>query len=219
MARDGYAYRNAHARFLKAARRRNRCIHDGDLRRHRIRRLLAAREACALTRCRFRSPPEICRRREVIARRITATSRQCSPARVARLGWLYPRHIAIVRNANGTSAPGTVNNPDGVVSGRGSAKSSSSCMVGPGDVPCPLPDALRHGEMIHDWAQQRGWTQIPLVSGYGTTYQADYLCQGESDDMQWPVMHVFRKQGGKIRHFWAPSCRETTWTPCGPTGT
>ena len=36
-------------------------------------------------------------------------------------------------------------------------------------------------------------------------------CQGagrenqraDSDDMQWPVMHVFRKQGGKIVHFWA----------------
>ena len=39
-------------------------------------------------------------------------------------------------------------------------------------------------EKIHDWASARGWTQIDLVSGYGTTYQADYLCQGESDNMQ-----------------------------------
>jgi predicted dithiol-disulfide oxidoreductase (DUF899 family) len=55
---------------------------------------------------------------------------------------------------------------------------------------------------IHAWARQRGWSQIPLVSGSQSTYQADYRCQGENDDMQWPVMHVFRKQDGKIRHFW-----------------
>jgi len=26
--------------------------------------------------------------------------------------------------------------------------------------------------------------------------------QGDSDDIQWPVMHVFRRQDGKIFHFW-----------------
>jgi predicted dithiol-disulfide oxidoreductase (DUF899 family) len=57
-------------------------------------------------------------------------------------------------------------------------------------------------EKIHAWAKQRGWSQIPLVSGFNSTYQADYKCQADSDDMQWPVMHVFRKQGGKIFHFW-----------------
>jgi len=57
---------------------------------------------------------------------------------------------------------------------------------------------------INAWAKQRGWSQIPLVSGFESTYQADYKCQGDSDDMQWPVMHVFTKQhGGKIVHFWA----------------
>jgi predicted dithiol-disulfide oxidoreductase (DUF899 family) len=111
-------------------------------------------------------------------------------------------------------------------------------MFGPGwDNPCPSCTSLMDGfdrttyqvtrhaafagiakatpQMIHDWARQRGWTQIPLVSGYGTTYQADYLCQGESDDMQWPVMHVFRKQGGKIRHFWGTELEgnhaDTVW--------
>ena len=57
-------------------------------------------------------------------------------------------------------------------------------------------------ERISEWARQRGWSQIPLVSGFEATYQADYRCQGDSDDMQWPVMHVFRKQDGRIRHFW-----------------
>ena len=55
---------------------------------------------------------------------------------------------------------------------------------------------------IHAWAMQRGWSQIPLVSGFESPYQADYKCQGDSDDMQWPVMHVFKKQNGKILHFW-----------------
>ena len=30
----------------------------------------------------------------------------------------------------------------------------------------------------------------------------DYKCQGDSDDMQLPVMHVFTKRDGKILHFW-----------------
>ncbi len=54
---------------------------------------------------------------------------------------------------------------------------------------------------INAWAKQRGWSQIPLLSGFHSPYQADYKCQ-ESDDMQLPVMHVFRRQGGKISHFW-----------------
>ncbi|MXN77637.1 DUF899 domain-containing protein [Burkholderia sp. 4701] len=57
-------------------------------------------------------------------------------------------------------------------------------------------------ERINAWARRRGWSQMALVSGSGSTYQADYRCQGDSDDMQWPVMHVFRRLDGKIFHFW-----------------
>jgi predicted dithiol-disulfide oxidoreductase (DUF899 family) len=57
-------------------------------------------------------------------------------------------------------------------------------------------------EKIQDWASSRGWTQIELVSGYGTSYQEDYQCQGENDDMQWPVLQVFRKHNGNIYHFY-----------------
>jgi predicted dithiol-disulfide oxidoreductase (DUF899 family) len=70
-------------------------------------------------------------------------------------------------------------------------------------------------DKINAWAKQRGWSQIPLVSGYDSLFQADYKCQGESDDMQLPVMHVFRKRGGKILHFWATETQEnhvdTVW--------
>jgi predicted dithiol-disulfide oxidoreductase (DUF899 family) len=57
-------------------------------------------------------------------------------------------------------------------------------------------------ERINAWARKRGWSQIELISGYESGFQADYKCQGDSDDMQWPVMHVFRKKDGKIYHFW-----------------
>jgi len=58
-------------------------------------------------------------------------------------------------------------------------------------------------DRINAWAKERGWTQIPLLSGFESTFQADYKCQGENDDMQLPVMHVFRKVDGRIHHFWA----------------
>jgi predicted dithiol-disulfide oxidoreductase (DUF899 family) len=58
-------------------------------------------------------------------------------------------------------------------------------------------------EKINAWARKRGWSQIKLVSGFTSSFQADYRCQAESDDMQWPVMHVFRRENGKIFHFWA----------------
>jgi predicted dithiol-disulfide oxidoreductase (DUF899 family) len=56
---------------------------------------------------------------------------------------------------------------------------------------------------INSWAKERGWTQIPLISGYESPFQKDYKCQGETDDMQLANMLVFRKQDGRIFHFWA----------------
>lgn len=101
-----------------------------------------------------------------------------------------------------------------------------SFMFGPNwDKPCPSCTSLvdgfdrtayqvtRHAafaavakapaERINGWARYREWSQIALLSGYRCTYQADYKCQGDSDDMQLPVMHVFMKRDGVIFHFWA----------------
>jgi predicted dithiol-disulfide oxidoreductase (DUF899 family) len=101
-----------------------------------------------------------------------------------------------------------------------------SFMFGPNwDKPCPSCTSLMDGfdrtwysiardaafvaiakaqpERIGAWANERGWSQIPLLSGYASTFQADYHCQGESDDMQWPVMLVFTKKDGEIYHFWS----------------
>ena len=70
-------------------------------------------------------------------------------------------------------------------------------------------------EKINAWAASRGWDQINLVSGFDTTYQADYHCQGENDDMQWPILHVFRKHDDVIYHFWGTELQgnhvDTVW--------
>ena len=70
-------------------------------------------------------------------------------------------------------------------------------------------------EKINAWAKKRGWSQIALLSGFESPFQADYKCQLDSDDMQLPVMHVFTRRGGKIHHFWAtelPSSHvDTVW--------
>ena len=59
-------------------------------------------------------------------------------------------------------------------------------------------------ERINAWAKERGWSQIALLSGHGSPFQADYKCQDpKNDDMQWPVMLCFTKRDGKIFLFWA----------------
>jgi predicted dithiol-disulfide oxidoreductase (DUF899 family) len=102
-----------------------------------------------------------------------------------------------------------------------------SWMYGPSwDNPCPSCTSLMDGfdrawysvnqdaafvsiakapaEKINKWATKRGWSQIPLLSGYESTFQADYKCQEPNDDdKQQPVMHTFTKRDGKIVHFWA----------------
>jgi len=113
-----------------------------------------------------------------------------------------------------------------------------SFMYGPNwDNPCPSCTSLMDGfdrsayqvtrnaafagiakapaEKINAWAKKRGWSQIGLLSGYESPFQADYKCQGESDDMQWPVMLVFTKRGGRIHLFWATELEsnhvDTVW--------
>ena len=102
-----------------------------------------------------------------------------------------------------------------------------SWMFGPNwDKPCPACTSLMDGfdrswyqvsqdaaffgiakaqpKRIDAWAKERGWSQIELVSGYGSPFQADYKCQDpNNDDMQQPVMLVFTKKDGEIFHFWS----------------
>jgi predicted dithiol-disulfide oxidoreductase (DUF899 family) len=116
-------------------------------------------------------------------------------------------------------------------------------MFGPNwDKPCPSCTSLMDGfdrsayqvtrdaafvglakappQRIAAWAKERGWSEIDLVSGFDSPFQADYHCQeAGNDDMQWPVMLVFRKQGGsrdgKIHLFWSTELNhnhvDTVW--------
>jgi predicted dithiol-disulfide oxidoreductase (DUF899 family) len=113
-----------------------------------------------------------------------------------------------------------------------------SFMYGPNwDNPCPSCTSLMDGfdrtsyqvtrdaafvgiakapaEKIHAWARKRGWNDMDLVSGFESPYQVDYGCQKESDDMQLPVMHVFRKKDQEILHFWGTELQgnhvDTVW--------
>lgn len=55
-------------------------------------------------------------------------------------------------------------------------------------------------------AVDRGWQDhdLRLLSAHGSNYQRDYHAQsGDDADKQLPVLNVFTKRHGEIRHFWA----------------
>ena len=62
------------------------------------------------------------------------------------------------------------------------------------------------------WGRERGWRHLRLVSSAGNTYNRDYL--GETaDGWQMPMLNVFHRDGGTIRHFWGA---ELTYGPSDP---
>ncbi len=57
-------------------------------------------------------------------------------------------------------------------------------------------------ERIQDFARERGWDHLPLVSSADNSYNRDY--QGETvDGDQMPMLNVFTRRNGKIYHFWS----------------
>lgn len=55
---------------------------------------------------------------------------------------------------------------------------------------------------LRDWAAQRGWRNLRLLSSSGTSYNADYLAENAQGD-QLPILNVFHKTGSGIRHSYA----------------
>jgi predicted dithiol-disulfide oxidoreductase (DUF899 family) len=51
-------------------------------------------------------------------------------------------------------------------------------------------------------AKTRGWRRLRLLSSAGNSYNADYMGETESG-AQIPMLNVFRRDEGGIRHFWA----------------
>ena len=88
--------------------------------------------------------------------------------------------------------------------------------------PCPscvalldqLDGAARHAEPLMNLAvvakapiervltfgRERGWRRLRLLSSAGNTYNRDY--HAESEYGQMPMLNVFHRDGGTIRHFW-----------------
>jgi predicted dithiol-disulfide oxidoreductase (DUF899 family) len=57
-------------------------------------------------------------------------------------------------------------------------------------------------QRTREFVRARGWTRLRVLSSSRSTYQHDY--HGELDDgAQMPMMNVFTKRDGKVRHFWA----------------
>lgn len=66
------------------------------------------------------------------------------------------------------------------------------------------------------WAHERGWRHLELLSTAGNAYSAHYYgntaaltpamrkARGYKDGENWdePMLNVFRKDGGTVRHFW-----------------
>lgn len=69
----------------------------------------------------------------------------------------------------------------------------------------PLPRLLA-------FADERGWRCLRLLSSAGNNYNRDYF--GETaDGSQMPMLNVFRRDGGVIRHFWGS---ELFYAPTDP---
>jgi predicted dithiol-disulfide oxidoreductase (DUF899 family) len=69
----------------------------------------------------------------------------------------------------------------------------------------PLPRLLAFG-------RERGWKRLRLLSSAGSTFNRDYF--GETaEGFQQPMMNVFQRENGEIRHFWGA---ELLYAPTDP---
>jgi predicted dithiol-disulfide oxidoreductase (DUF899 family) len=58
----------------------------------------------------------------------------------------------------------------------------------------PLPRVLAFG-------RERGWRRLGLLSSAGSSFNSDYLAE-TAEEAQRPMLNVFHRDGGTIRHFW-----------------
>jgi predicted dithiol-disulfide oxidoreductase (DUF899 family) len=62
------------------------------------------------------------------------------------------------------------------------------------------------------FAAERGWSRLRLLSSATNTYNRDYLA--ETDERhQRPMLTVFHRDGGTIRHFWSSELLYAPWDP------
>jgi predicted dithiol-disulfide oxidoreductase (DUF899 family) len=54
---------------------------------------------------------------------------------------------------------------------------------------------------VQTFAAERGWRRLRVMSSARNSYNRDYHGESESGD-QMPMLNVFHRNGGMIRHFW-----------------
>jgi len=57
-------------------------------------------------------------------------------------------------------------------------------------------------ERVADFARERGWRHLQLLSSRNTTYNRDYHAE-TADGEQRPILNVFVRDGDRFRHSWA----------------
>jgi predicted dithiol-disulfide oxidoreductase (DUF899 family) len=62
------------------------------------------------------------------------------------------------------------------------------------------------------FAEERGWRRLRFLSSAGNTYNRDYLAETD-EGAQRPMLNVFQRNGGLIRHFWGS---ELFYAPTDP---
>lgn len=62
------------------------------------------------------------------------------------------------------------------------------------------------------WGRERGWRGHRLLSSAGNTYNRDYLAE-TPEGAQRPMLNVFHRDGGTIRHFWGSELFYAPWDP------
>jgi predicted dithiol-disulfide oxidoreductase (DUF899 family) len=62
------------------------------------------------------------------------------------------------------------------------------------------------------FAEERGWRRLRLLSSAANTYNRDYLSE-TAEGQQRPMLNVFHRDGGTIRHFWGS---ELFYAPTDP---
>ena len=67
----------------------------------------------------------------------------------------------------------------------------------------PLEKLLAYGD-------ERGWSNLRLLSSAANSYNRDYLAEG-ADGAQRPIMNVFVKDEDEPRHFWATELLYAPW--------
>jgi predicted dithiol-disulfide oxidoreductase (DUF899 family) len=65
---------------------------------------------------------------------------------------------------------------------------------------------------ILDFAEERGWRRLRLLSSAANTYNRDYLAE-TAEGHQRPMLNVFHRDGETIRHFWGS---ELFYAPSDP---